>query len=66
LRAAAPVIALELLDSGAWQGTGVLGPEAFPAEPFLAKLAEYESPHGILELESDLIEPGGVETSAQP
>jgi saccharopine dehydrogenase (NAD+, L-lysine forming) len=61
-----PVIALELLESGAWQGTGVLGPEAFPAAPFLAKLAEYESPHGILELGTDLIEPPGVETSAQP
>jgi saccharopine dehydrogenase (NAD+, L-lysine-forming) len=45
-----PVIALELLESGAWQGTGVLGPEAFPAAPFLTKLDEYGSPHGILEL----------------
>ena len=46
-----PVAALELLDSGEWKGVGVLGPEAFPAEPFLAKLAELGSPHGILELE---------------
>jgi saccharopine dehydrogenase-like NADP-dependent oxidoreductase len=30
-----PVIALELLASGVWQGTGVLGPEAFDAVPFL-------------------------------
>jgi saccharopine dehydrogenase-like NADP-dependent oxidoreductase len=30
-----PVVALELLDSGAWSGTGVLGPEALPATPFL-------------------------------
>ena len=45
-----PVIALELLASGTWKGTGVLGPEAFPAQPFLDKLAEYGSPHGILEL----------------
>ncbi len=30
-----PVIALELLASGAWEGAGVLGPEAFPADPFL-------------------------------
>ena len=30
-----PVIALELLASKAWQGTGVLGPEAFDAVPFL-------------------------------
>lgn len=34
-----PVIALELLASGAWSGVGVLGPEAFDAEPFLALMA---------------------------
>jgi saccharopine dehydrogenase-like NADP-dependent oxidoreductase len=48
-----PVIALELLDSGAWKGTGVLGPEAFPAQPFLDKLAEYGAPPGVLELAVD-------------
>jgi len=47
-----PVIALELLAAGEWTGAGVLGPEAFPAQPFLAKLEEYGSPHGILELQS--------------
>jgi saccharopine dehydrogenase-like NADP-dependent oxidoreductase len=46
-----PVAALELLDSGEWKGTGVLGPEAFPAQPFLAKLDELGSPHGALELD---------------
>jgi len=30
-----PVIALELLATGVWQGSGVLGPEAFDAVPFL-------------------------------
>ena len=30
-----PVIALELLATGAWSGSGVCGPEAFAAEPFL-------------------------------
>ncbi|MEY9852711.1 saccharopine dehydrogenase-like NADP-dependent oxidoreductase [Leifsonia sp. EB41] len=30
-----PVIALELLANGTWTGAGVLGPEAFPARPFL-------------------------------
>lgn len=30
-----PVIALELLANGTWSGAGVLGPEAFPARPFL-------------------------------
>ncbi|MGH3132815.1 MAG: saccharopine dehydrogenase family protein, partial [Gaiellaceae bacterium] len=47
-----PVIALELLSSGDWKGVGVLGPEAFPAQPFLAKLEEYGSPHGVLELDA--------------
>ena len=28
-----PVVALELLATGAWSGAGVLGPEAFPARP---------------------------------
>jgi len=46
-----PVVALELLDRGEWQGTGVLGPEAFPPGPFLALLAELGSPTGQLELE---------------
>jgi saccharopine dehydrogenase-like NADP-dependent oxidoreductase len=45
-----PVAALELLAGGEWSGTGVLGPEAFPAQPFLDKLAEHGSPHGVLEL----------------
>ncbi len=39
-----PVVALELLDSGAWSGVGVLGPEALPARPFLDLLADYGSP----------------------
>lgn len=39
-----PVVALELIDSGAWSGTGVLGPEALPAQPFLDLLTEYGSP----------------------
>jgi saccharopine dehydrogenase-like NADP-dependent oxidoreductase len=46
-----PVVALELLSSGDWSGAGVLGPEAFPPAPFLAKLAELGSPHGVLELQ---------------
>jgi saccharopine dehydrogenase-like NADP-dependent oxidoreductase len=45
-----PVIALELLARGAWNGSGVLGPEAFPPKPFLEKLPEYGVPHGVLEL----------------
>jgi len=30
-----PAIALELLATGVWSGTGVLGPEAFDAKPYL-------------------------------
>jgi saccharopine dehydrogenase (NAD+, L-lysine forming) len=45
-----PVVALELLNEGVWQGTGVLGPEAFPPRPFLERLAELGSPHGVMEV----------------
>jgi saccharopine dehydrogenase-like NADP-dependent oxidoreductase len=41
-----PVIALELLANGTWSGTGVLGPEAFDAVPFLVMLTEYGAPWG--------------------
>jgi saccharopine dehydrogenase-like NADP-dependent oxidoreductase len=44
-----PVVALELLATGAWSGTGVLGPEAFPARPFLDLLTAYGSPWGLRE-----------------
>ncbi len=49
-----PVIALELLANGTWSGTGILGPEAFDAKPFLELLAApapagYGSPWGIEE-----------------
>jgi saccharopine dehydrogenase-like NADP-dependent oxidoreductase len=44
-----PVVALELLNEGAWQGSGVLGPEALPPAPFLERLAELGSPHGLRE-----------------
>jgi saccharopine dehydrogenase-like NADP-dependent oxidoreductase len=45
-----PVVALELLATGAWRGRGVLGPEAFDAVPFLNLLAAYGSHHGMVEL----------------
>jgi saccharopine dehydrogenase (NAD+, L-lysine-forming) len=35
-----PVVALELLSSGAWSGSGVVGPEALPSEPFLDLLKD--------------------------
>ncbi|KAB2810835.1 ATP-binding protein [Pimelobacter simplex] len=47
-----PVIALELLATGAWKGAGVLGPEAFDAVPFLDLLTAYGSPWGQREQEA--------------
>ncbi|MBF4160490.1 saccharopine dehydrogenase family protein [Nocardioides acrostichi] len=47
-----PVVALELLATGVWQGTGVLGPEAFDAVPFLDLLTAYGSPWGVRELDA--------------
>src|SRR5690242_4887436 len=44
-----PVVALELLAEGTWQGAGVLGPEAFDAVPFLDLLTAYGSPWGLRE-----------------
>ncbi|MFG2356447.1 saccharopine dehydrogenase family protein [Streptomyces sp. NPDC048521] len=44
-----PVVALELLATGAWTGNGVLGPEALPPRPFLGLLTEYGSPWGLRE-----------------
>jgi saccharopine dehydrogenase (NAD+, L-lysine forming) len=44
-----PVVALELLATGRWQGSGVLGPEAFDAVPFLDLLTAYGSPWGMRE-----------------
>jgi saccharopine dehydrogenase-like NADP-dependent oxidoreductase len=44
-----PVVALELIAEGTWSGVGVLGPEAFPAGPFLDRLNALGSPWGIRE-----------------
>jgi saccharopine dehydrogenase-like NADP-dependent oxidoreductase len=44
-----PVAAMELLAEGGWSGAGVLGPEAFDAQPFLDLLADYGEPHGLVE-----------------
>jgi saccharopine dehydrogenase (NAD+, L-lysine-forming) len=44
-----PVVALELLATGRWRGSGVLGPEAFDAVPFLDLLTAYGSPWGLRE-----------------
>ncbi len=45
-----PVIGWDLLEHGVWKGKGVLGPEAFDAAPFMAKMAEYGFPYGMQEM----------------
>jgi saccharopine dehydrogenase-like NADP-dependent oxidoreductase len=42
-----PVLALELIDSGAWSGTGLVGPEALPPHPFLDLLNDSGAPWGL-------------------
>ncbi len=42
--AVSPIVALELLAAGSWSGAGVLGPEAFPPQPFLDRLNESGAP----------------------
>ena len=44
-----PVVAMELLSEGIWQGAGVLGPEAFDPDPFLERLAAYGAPWHVRE-----------------
>ncbi|GAB4458310.1 MAG: saccharopine dehydrogenase C-terminal domain-containing protein [Anaerolineales bacterium] len=44
------VIAMELLEQGLWKGSGVLGPEAFPSEPFMERMAGYGFPYRIKEM----------------
>ncbi len=44
------VIAMDLLEHGVWKGVGVLGPEAFPPDPFMEKMSEYGFPYGIKEM----------------
>ncbi len=46
-----PVVALELIATGVWSGSGIRGPEALDPKPFLDLLAgAYDSPWGIQEL----------------
>lgn len=39
-----PVVAMELMATGAWTGSGVLGPEALSPQPFLDLVMTYGSP----------------------
>jgi saccharopine dehydrogenase (NAD+, L-lysine-forming) len=44
------VIGWDLIHHGIWKGTGVLGPEAFDPDPFIAKMADYGFPYGMKEM----------------
>ena len=46
-----PVIAMELLAGGEWSGAGVLGPEAFDPDPYLALLKRYGIHHATVEMD---------------
>jgi saccharopine dehydrogenase-like NADP-dependent oxidoreductase len=46
-----PVIAMELLATGAWSGSGVLGPEALDPDPYLAALDRHGIHHAMVEME---------------
>ena len=46
-----PVIAMELLATETWTGAGVLGPEAFDPDPYLAMLDRYDIHHAVAEMQ---------------
>jgi saccharopine dehydrogenase (NAD+, L-lysine-forming) len=48
--AVCPVVALELLATGTWSATGVKGPDAFDAVPYLNLLGGYGTHHGMMEM----------------
>ncbi len=44
------VIAMDLIEHGQWQSTGVLGPEAFEPTVFMEKMADYGFPFAMKEM----------------
>ena len=48
--AVSPVITMELIATGQWQGKGVLGPEAFDPDPFMKLMPVYDFPWGMKEM----------------
>ena len=48
-----PVIMMELLAKGTWNGAGVLAPEVFDPDPFVALMAGHGFPGGVMEMDSD-------------
>jgi saccharopine dehydrogenase-like NADP-dependent oxidoreductase len=51
-----PVIMLELVAKGIWKGAGVFGAESFDPDPAVERLAKYEFPAGIREMDSEYAE----------
>ena len=51
--AVGPVIMLELAAKGIWDLKGVHGPESFNPDPFMERLAKYEFPAGMREMDSE-------------
>ena len=51
--AVGPVIMMELVAKGIWDLKGVHGPESFDPDPFVERLAKYEFPAGIREMDSE-------------
>jgi saccharopine dehydrogenase-like NADP-dependent oxidoreductase len=50
--AVGPVITMELLATGKWEGVGVLGPEAFDPDPFMDLMSQYDFSYGINEMKT--------------
>lgn len=51
--AVGPVIMMELVAKGIWDLKGVHGPESFDPDPFVERLAKYEFPAGMREMDSE-------------
>ncbi len=51
--AVGPVIMMELIAKGIWNEPGAWGPEHFDPDPFVERLAKYEFPAGIKEMDSE-------------
>ena len=51
--AVGPVIMMELIARGIWNEAGAWGPEHFDPDPFVERLAKYEFPAGIKEMDSE-------------
>ena len=51
-----PVIMLELVAKGIWDLKGVHGPESFDPDPAIERLAKYEFPAGMREMDSEYAE----------